>query len=208
MTREAPTRVARIRPRAGAFGLTETGVNLDSMPTPLSDNVSATLRADPTAALGALMVIAGAHAELFAWAARTVCAAGPAGVEPPPRVKGNGVGQNRESSPPARKDQSPSGLKAQPIGVDAHLARRRKARDRDDESLLEAIRETPEGPIGGWAEAIGKSRSSVVAALHRLRDAGLADSVEGQVDLSRSAGSARGTPKWVAPLSAAGHAHV
>ena len=103
------------------------------------------------------------------------------------------------SRPPPRKPSN---------SVDAYLALRREARDRDDESLLEAIRETPEGPIGGWAEAIGKSRSSVVAALHRLRDAGLADSVEGKWTLVEEPAPRVAAPKWVAPLSAAGHAHV
>ena len=45
------------------------------MTTPLPDSVSATLRSDPTAALAAAFVIAGAHAELFSWVARMVCAA-------------------------------------------------------------------------------------------------------------------------------------
>jgi len=55
----------------------------------------------------------------------------------------------------------------------------RKARDRDDENLLQAMRGSPEGSIGDWATAVGKWRTSVVTALHRLRDAGLAESVEG-----------------------------
>ena len=70
------------------------------------------------------------------------------------------------------------------------------------------MRETPEGPIGDWAEAIGKSRSSVVTALHRLRDAGLADSVEGKWTLVEEPAPRVAAPKWVAPLSAAAHAHV
>ena len=78
------------------------------------------------------------------------------------------------------KRRRPGGRRLKPAlrkpsnGVDAYLTVRREARDRDNESLLEAMREMPEGPIGDWVEAIGKSRSSVVTALHRLRDAGLA----------------------------------
>jgi hypothetical protein len=56
------------------------------MSTPIPDNVSATLRSDPTAALGALMVIARAHAELFSWVARMVCdATSAARIEPQPK---------------------------------------------------------------------------------------------------------------------------
>ena len=165
------------------------------MTTPLPDSVSAALRSDPTAALGALMVIAGAHAELFAWAARTVCDAAPAGAEPPPRAKRNGA-----SSPAARKPESHR--------ADAHVARRREARDRDDKRLCKTMRDLPEASIRDWAEAIDKSRSSVVTALHRLRDAGLADSVEGKWTLVEEPAPRVAAPKWVAPLSAAAHAHV
>ena len=135
------------------------------MTTPLPDNVSATLRSDPTAALGALMVIASAHAELFSWAARMVCDA---------------------SSEPQPKPSEPHGVKAPAVrkpksnATAAYLALRREARDRDDENLRQAMRDSPASSIGDWAETIGKSRTSTVAALHRLRDAGLADSVEGK----------------------------
>jgi DNA-binding transcriptional ArsR family regulator len=150
------------------------------------------------------MVIAAAHAEPFAWAARFVCAddapAGASKSPAPPKRKRNGAEPHRRRLKPAPRKPSNSG--------DAYLALRREARDRDDESLLEAMRETPKGPIGGWAEAIGKSRSSVVAALHRLRDAGLADSVEGKWTLVEEPAPRVAAAKWVAPLSAAAHAHV
>ena len=140
------------------------------MPTPLPDSVSATLRSDSTAALAALMVIAGAHAELFSWASRMVCGATPARVEPPPPKPAR--------TPLARKVSTNAQSKSNATA--AHLASRRKARDRDDENLRQAMRDSPQAPIGDWAMAIGKSRSSVVAALHRLRDAGLVESIEGK----------------------------
>ena len=70
------------------------------------------------------------------------------------------------------------------------------------------MRDSPEASIRDWAEAIGKSRSSVVTALHRLRDAGLADSSEGKWRLTEAPAPREPAPKWVAPLSAASHAHV
>jgi hypothetical protein len=54
----------------------------------------------------------------------------------------------------------------------------RAQRDRDDEALVDAMRANPEGSIGDWTLTVPKSRTSVVSALHRLRDAGLAESVE------------------------------
>ena len=70
------------------------------------------------------------------------------------------------------------------------------------------MRDSPEGPIGAWAATVGKCRSSAVAALHRLRGAGLADSVEGKWRLTEEPVPREPPPKWVAPLSAAAHAHV
>ena len=49
----------------------------------------------------------------------------------------------------------------------------------------------PEAMIGDWAEAIGKSRSSTLSALKRLRDADLAESIEGKWRLSRAGRAAR-----------------
>jgi hypothetical protein len=174
------------------------------MPTPFPDSVSATLRSNPTAALAALMVIAGAHAELFSWAARMIWASARASTnaqrEPPPRAKGNGVEPHRARRPAARKPKS--------NGVAAHLALRREARDRDDENLRQAMRDSPQAPMGDWATAIGKSRTSVVAGLHRLRDAGMVESIEGKWSLVEEPAPRVAAPKWVAPLSAASHAHV
>ena len=70
------------------------------------------------------------------------------------------------------------------------------------------MRDAPQATIRDWAEAIGKARSSVVTALHRLRDAGLADSVEGKWTLVEEPAPRVAAAKWVAPLSAAAHAHV
>ena len=84
----------------------------------------------------------------------------------------------------------------------AYHERRREARDRDDQALLEAMRDSPEGSIGDWAAAIGKGRSSTVSALKRLRDAGLAESVQGKWRLNEPDAPREPPPKWVAPLSA------
>ena len=179
------------------------------MTTPLPDSVSATLRSDPTAALGALMVIASAHAELLSWVARIVCdATSAARIEPQPKPsEPHGV------EPPAvRKASTPStsAQNAQPQsnGSAAHLALRREARDRDDENLRQAMRDSPASSIGDWAETIGKSRTSTVAALHRLRDAGLATNADKVWALVEPGAPREPPPKWVAPLSAASHAHT
>ena len=76
-------------------------------------------------------------------------------------------------------------------------------RDQDDERLLEAMRRNTEATIGDLAKAVGKSRSSIVTALHRLREAGLAQSAEGKWRLTEEPAPREPAPKWTAPLSAA-----
>ena len=131
---------------------------------PLSAEVAAILRSDSTAALGALMVIGGSNPELLTWAARN----GFAEEEPRPELRRRRYSRKVNSCSRRRRSKLNGG--------DCRLARR----DRDDENLLQAMRDSPDGPINDWAAAIGKSRSSTVTALHRLRDADLAESVEGK----------------------------
>jgi hypothetical protein len=85
---------------------------------------------------------------------------------------------------------------------------RRHSRDHDDEALLIAMEGG--GTIADWAEAISKSRTSVVTALHRLRDGGKAESVGGKWRLVEVR-EPTSTSKWTAPLRGkdrAGQAHL
>ena len=161
---------------------------------PLPDTVSILLRSSPTAAMAALLLISTSHRGLLDWFSRTVCAEPGPKSEPapaPPRRKarasarcGNGHRQSRKN------------------GDDPYLSGRRAQRDRDDEALLAALRSNPEGSIADWATTIGKSRTSCVSALHRLRDAGLAESVEGKWRLIEEPAPREPPPRWTAPLSA------
>ena len=63
------------------------------------------------------------------------------------------------------------------------------------------MRDAPTATIGDWPEAIGKSRTSTVTALHRLRDAGRAESVEGRWRLTEPLPPREPPAKWTAPLS-------
>jgi hypothetical protein len=171
------------------------------MSTPLPDAVSVLLRTSATAAIGALLLISVSHRELFSWAARMIGTdePPPAKGESPPRPHGNGAHEAK-----ARKPKPPAARKS--AGA-AYHARQRKARDRDDQALLEAMRSAPDALIRDWAEAIGKGRSSVVSALKRLRAAGLAESFEGKWRLSASdSPPPKETPKWTSPLRGADRA--
>ena len=153
---------------------------------PLPDTVSTLLRSSPTAAIAALLLISTSHRGLLDWFSRTVA------PEPQPgRQKPNGAARKAKGRLKPRN------------GDDPYVSRRREARDRSDEALLAAMRSNSDGSIGDWAQAIHKSRTSTVSALHRLRDAGLAESAEGRWKLVEESAPREPPAKWIAPLSAA-----
>ena len=162
---------------------------------PLSDGFSAVLRSDSSAALAALMVIANAHRDLMAWFLRTIFgdASAPA-LEPRPRASGAGRVRN------ATKPPKPNGHGEARGATTSYSARRLTERDKADQALVEAMRDDPAGTLGAWAEAISRSRSSVITGLQRLRDAGLAESAEGKWRLTEELAP---KPRWTKPLSGA-----
>jgi hypothetical protein len=161
---------------------------------PVPDPVSILLRSSPTAAMAALLLISTSHRDLFAWASQAICGAAP--VELKLQFKANGA---------ARRGRH---RKLRNNGGEPYLDPRREARDRSDEALLAAMRSNSEGSIGDWAQTIHKSRTSTVSALHRLRDAGLAESAEGKWRLAEPPAPREPPERWIAPLSAAQRAHA
>ena len=163
--------------------------------TPLPDSVSVLLRSSSTAAMAALLLISTSHRGLLDWFSRTVCGDAPAAdPEPQPRPK------PRSNTRLSRGGKSPrrNGVHREPRGNDADS--RRAKRDADDAALVEAMRVDPAGPLGAWSVAIGKSRTSVVSALQRLRDAGLVENEARQWRLLEEPAPRDPSPKWVAPL--------
>jgi hypothetical protein len=79
--------------------------------------------------------------------------------------------------------------------------RRCGERDRNDERLIAAMRANPNATIRALAEAIGKSRTSTVTALHRLRDADLAESRNGVWSLTEPP-TPKETARWIEPVAA------
>jgi hypothetical protein len=64
--------------------------------------------------------------------------------------------------------------------------------------LVPATKANPGATIGALAEAIGKSRTSTVTALHRLRDADLAGSQSGVWSLVEPP-TPEETARWIDP---------
>jgi hypothetical protein len=82
----------------------------------------------------------------------------------------------------------------------------RGERERDDEKLVAAMKANPNATIGALAEAIGKSRTSTVTALHRLRDADRAESRNGVWSLVEPP-TPKETARWIEPVAASRRAH-
>jgi hypothetical protein len=82
-------------------------------------------------------------------------------------------------------------------------SRRHGEREQDDEKLVAAMKASPGATIGALAEAIGKSRTSTVTALHRLRDADRAESLNGVWWLTEPT-APKETARWTEPVSAQG----
>jgi hypothetical protein len=144
----------------------------------LPEAFTTVLKLDRTAALAAAFLIGNHHADILLFAARM-------------------VGGDADAEPRRRKRTSNGARKAR--DGDSRLP----ARDEADKRLLEAMRKNPDGLINDWVMVVGKSRTSIVAGLHRLRAAGLAKSDEGKWALTDAP---REPPaKWTAPLSAREH---
>jgi hypothetical protein len=143
----------------------------------LSDAVVTSLRTDETAALAAAMIIAGAFPEIVSFAARVAGA---------------------PHEPKADAPEPPKRIRARPKRSNGRM---REAPDQCDERLIAAMRANPGASIGKLADAIGKSRTTTVTALRRLRDAGLAESRDRVWPLTEPP-APKETPRWTGPVSA------
>jgi hypothetical protein len=73
--------------------------------------------------------------------------------------------------------------------------------DQCDERLAQAMKANPGASIAALATAIGKSITTTVTALRRLRDADLAESQDRVWSLTEPP-APKETPRWIAPVSA------
>jgi hypothetical protein len=142
----------------------------------LPDSVVSTLRTDETSALAAL-IIASSFPDIASFAARV------AGAPHAPKVDA--------PEPPKR-------IRARPKRNNGRV---REAPDQCDERLIAAMKANPGASIGKLADVIGKSKTSTINALHRLRDAGLAESQDRVWSLIEPP-APKETPRWTGPVSA------
>jgi hypothetical protein len=159
------------------------------MSHPLPEALTTVLQLDRTAAHAAAFVIGTHHADVLQWVVRILCGDAPM-EESRSKPKANGAARRGRKVNSHRKPRN--------NGDSRRLAKR----EADDQTLLGAMKANPGGAINDWARAIHKSRTSCVSALHRLRDAGLAESAEGKWRLVES--EAPRAPRWIEPVSAVG----
>jgi len=156
------------------------------MPDPLPVDVVHSLKSDPTAALAAALILAGAFPDLVAWATRVFSGKGTANSSPKANGGSHGVAKRDEAKkagPEARGRANPS-----------------EAAAKHDQALLALMRSNPGASATEIIRMNGRPRNSTVLSLERLEKAGLVE----------HAGRGQWTvvdpppPKpagWIAPLS-------
>jgi hypothetical protein len=142
---------------------------------PLPDSTVSALQTCETAALAAALIIASSFPEILDFATRA-SARRPSELasEPPKRARGR------------------------PKRCNGHV---RETPNQCDERLVEAMKANLGANIAALAAAIGKSRTSTVTALHRLRDADLAESRNGVWSLVKPP-TPKETARWIEPVAA------
>ena len=164
------------------------------MPTPISDALSSALRSDSTVALAALMVIASAHRDLLAWAARLVGAEPAAKIEPSRIAPGVAASTMALAGPRRRNGAAPTSPTTSDGAMRATATTRRSFRRC-------AIRPRDRSAIGRRRSARAAHRPSRRSSACEI--AGLAESVQGKWRLNEPVAPLTPPPKWVAPLIAA-----
>ena len=140
------------------------------MPQPLPDAMVATLKADPCAALAAIMIISNAHAELLAWAQRTIGAFAPrsatGGKED---ANANGAEGGSNGGRQARRRGNGKGARA-----NGRLSPREGAA-KHDQALLALMQANPDASVTEIIRMNGRPRNSTMLCLERLEKAGLVE---------------------------------
>jgi hypothetical protein len=126
------------------------------MPDPLASDVVTRLKSDPTAALAAALILAGAFPALVSWAMRAV---GGKDGKPsdPKKASGGSRGNGVAMSDGARRRAGAKGGHAP-----------RQAAAKHDEALLELMRANPGASITEIIRKNGRPRNSTVASLKRV----------------------------------------
>ena len=140
------------------------------MPDPLPSDIVARLRSDSTAALAASLILAGSFPDIVSWALRAFSKSGELKPSTP-----TAEGKNRrapKSKPAAKSDQA----------------------------LLAVMRANPDASLANLIRLGRRPRTSTVASLKRLEEAGLVEHPgKGQYRVVDQVTTPK--PAWIEPLS-------
>jgi hypothetical protein len=143
------------------------------MPDPLPTDVVARLRSDSTAALAASLILAGSFPDIVAWALRAF----------------------------SKSDEPKAGVPAHVDGKSRHAERPQSA-VKSDRALLAVMRANPSASLADLIRLGRRPRTSTVASLKRLEEAGLVEHpTKGVYKAVDQASPAK--QSWVEPLSGA-----
>jgi hypothetical protein len=118
------------------------------MPDPLPSDIVARLRSDSTAALAASLILAGSFPDLVSWALRAFSKSGEANAKVPADSDSDGKSRHAPKPKPAVKS---------------------------DQALLAVMRANPGATLADLIRLGRRPRTSTVASLKRLEEAGLVE---------------------------------
>ena len=185
----------------------ETGMSVE----PLPDDVVVRLQSDPTAAVAAALIVAGAFPDIASWAARTICVSsnlarkGDSGAN---SERGGGTDQSNGEGDRGGQSGGGGGDETGRLdGANDKLGDSRAGRRRTEpkEQLLALMRANPGATVGRLAELTGRAAPAISHTLKRLEEAGLVDHRRhgswsvAEDDLGVAAPST--AAPWLAPLS-------
>ena len=142
------------------------------MPDPLPSDIVARLRSDSTAALAASLILAGSFPDIVSWALRAFSSKSD---EPKTSVPAHGDDESR----PAPK---------------------RRSAAKSDQALLAVMRANPDASLANLIRLGRRPRTSTVASLKRLEEAGLIEHPsKGQYRAVDQVTTPK--PAWIEPVS-------
>ena len=187
------------------------------MPQPLPDAFVTTLRTDACAALAAIMIISNAHAELLAWAQRTIGVFAPGDRENAEEARKPHGAFAPRSATVGKEDTNDNGAGMSNGAAKRHGAKKaaranghhssREGAAKHDETLLALMQANPNASVTEIIRMSGRARNSAVLSLERLERAGLVEHASRgkwvAVDPDLLEAPAPRPAGWIAPLSGA-----
>jgi hypothetical protein len=134
---------------------------------PLPDDVVLRLRSDPTAALAAALIVAGAFPDIVSWAARTICGSSNLARQGDSGANGGGGSgtdrSNGEGGAGTDRSNDTSGERGKSSRGPTQV----------QERLLALMRANPGATVVRLAELSRRSQPAIAMCLKRLKEAGL-----------------------------------